>query len=180
MLYQQLVQYREEEAEWRRRVSELDGENAALKETVRDKNVEISSMGARVATKEMEAASLNKQIVSLQAALRRLQKNHDKGNARQLQQVNQSFQEALKQLEALNKASNQQTDALHEFVDELVGSVEEEESSVVVVAAANSAAEDAVAKEAPFEDEELLSEPEDDVPGEEAMLRAAQAASSVL
>lgn len=171
-LGQRLICYKEDEVEWRNKVSALHVENTALRHTVQYREEDITSLRDTLARKEIEGVDLNRQIASLQLALRQLKKSHSKECAQKLQEVNSVFQMALKQLDALNTASSSHTECLETFVAELGGDADDS------TAAMDEAAEEIDGVDP--EEDDSTSEQEDDVPEEEAMFRAAQAASNAL
>ena len=176
ILGEQLICYKEEELEWLDKVSTLRKENSALRHTVQFKDQDIGALRDIVARKESEAVDLKSQIARLQSALRQLEKTHRNRNALQLDQVNNAFQMALKQLETLNVVSATHSECLETFVAEIGGEADDSTGETEDMAEEI----DGVDLESQNDEEDSMNEQEEDVPEEEAMLRAALAASNAL
>jgi len=182
VLAQRLVRYKDEEVAWQRQTEQLRAENSNYQQTMVAKDETIRNLQATVAAKEEEAVKLSGQIASLQAVLRELQEKHSAVSAPQLEAVNKTFQTAWKELEALNAASANHGSQLKSVVMDLGGGKEEEEDDN------DDGREETSCLSVEANPDKVViqnmdvgsSEAEDDVPEEEAMLRAAQAASSVL
>lgn len=184
----ELQQVQQDGSYWKDRVNKLLQENLHWKQSHQQDKEVVSELRQCVLVRDKEAVVLSDRIVDLQTAMTRLAHWHQETVQTQLASVNQSFQTAMTELSRFTTTLTDHEEDLQTLlfdmsVDDAYSNVEDEGKEIGEETEAHTTA---VATKISIENNELddmpiqRNEEPDEEEDEEAMIRAAQAASNVL